>query len=338
MSKNTQRPVQKIADLSVMEKVLIEGDLSVLSPQERFAYYTKVCESLGLNPLTKPFEYLQLDGKLVLYVKRDATDQLRKLYAVSITIVNREKFGDVYCVTARGTTPDGRTDESIGVVALVKDERIWDPERYNPRTQKKGTYVMTGKQLPLSAEELANALMKAEAKAKRRVTLSLVGLGMMDESEIEMAENAERIIVNDPPVAPNPALDEPAKTSVQDTEAAQIPAEQQETKQTQEADKSSSEIQTEQSEIKKTEESAESSADQYKLLDAITGTSPKGVLYAQLKVEKVNSGEKLTVLIKEEDVIRQLDTIKNDSLFQLMLTEENGYKIVNSFRLLGAAA
>jgi hypothetical protein len=33
-------------------------------------------------------------------------------------------------------------------------------------------------------DDLANALMKAETKAKRRVTLSIAGLGMTDESEL----------------------------------------------------------------------------------------------------------------------------------------------------------
>jgi hypothetical protein len=37
----------------------------------------------------------------------------------------------------------------------------------------------------LSGEALANALMKAETKAKRRATLSICGLGMLDETEVE---------------------------------------------------------------------------------------------------------------------------------------------------------
>lgn len=41
-----------------------------------------------------------------------------------------------------------------------------------------------------SREALANALMKAETKAKRRVTLSIAGLGLLDESELEDAAPA----------------------------------------------------------------------------------------------------------------------------------------------------
>lgn len=148
-----------------MEKVLVGGDLSKLAPAERVSYYGKTCESLGLNPLTKPFEYINLNGKLTLYAKRDATDQLRSLRKVSITIVSREKVGDVYAVTARATTPDGRLDESIGAVTVGN----------------------------LKGDALANALMKAETKAKRRVTLSIVGLGWLDESEVDTIPNAQPI-------------------------------------------------------------------------------------------------------------------------------------------------
>jgi hypothetical protein len=38
----------------VMEKVVIGGDLSELNAAQRAEYYTVVCRSLGLNPLTKP--------------------------------------------------------------------------------------------------------------------------------------------------------------------------------------------------------------------------------------------------------------------------------------------
>ena len=44
-----------------------KGDLSSLTPQQRSDYYLQVCQSCGLNPLTKPFDYLTLNGKLVLY-------------------------------------------------------------------------------------------------------------------------------------------------------------------------------------------------------------------------------------------------------------------------------
>jgi hypothetical protein len=77
-----------------MEKVLIQGDLKALTPAERVSYYDGVCKSLGLNPLTRPFDYLSLNGKIQLYAKRECTEQLRKLHDVNLT-----------CAGIRGTLP-----------------------------------------------------------------------------------------------------------------------------------------------------------------------------------------------------------------------------------------
>ena len=62
----------------IVEAVIAKGDLSKLTPGERTQYYVQVCESVGLNPLTKPFEYITLNGKLVLYARKDCTDLLGK--------------------------------------------------------------------------------------------------------------------------------------------------------------------------------------------------------------------------------------------------------------------
>ncbi len=167
----------------MLEKVVIGGDLSKLSPAERMSYYTRVCTSLGVNPLTKPFQYITLSGRLTLYATRDCTDQLRATRKVCTAIVNRERIDDVYVVTARATTPDGRTDESIGAVNIGN----------------------------LKGDALANALMKAETKAKRRVTLSIVGLGWLDETELETIRDARPVpasVASYPP-EPEPPADPP---------------------------------------------------------------------------------------------------------------------------------
>ncbi len=151
--------IEKAGGISsaTLEKVLIGGDLSKLSEGQRVEYYAQTCKSLGLNPLTKPFDYITLNGRLTLYAKRDATDQLRRIYGVSIIRLERERVDDVYVVTAYAKDRDGREDSSVGAVNI------------------KG----------LAGDNLANALMKAETKAKRRVTLSICGLGMLDETETE---------------------------------------------------------------------------------------------------------------------------------------------------------
>jgi hypothetical protein len=141
----------------VMEKVVVGGDLAELNAAQRAEYYTAVCRSLGLNPLTTPFQYLTLNGKLRLYALRDCADQLRRVHGISIYIVSRERIGDIYVVTARAKDRTGREDESTGAVPLGN----------------------------LKGDALANALMKCETKAKRRVTLSIAGLGWLDETELD---------------------------------------------------------------------------------------------------------------------------------------------------------
>ncbi|EDO7990849.1 hypothetical protein GZ693_001768 [Campylobacter coli] len=139
------------------ELALVKGDLSKLSDVERASYVKNLCESLGLNMLTNPFEYIVLNGKLTLYANKSATDQLRQIRKVSITKTEVAQVGDIYMVTAYAATPDGRTDCDTGALNIKN----------------------------LGGDNLANAIMKAITKAKRRVTLSICGLGMLDESELE---------------------------------------------------------------------------------------------------------------------------------------------------------
>lgn len=147
-------------DLQTLEHVLIRGNLSLLSPEQKLSHLMNLCESLKLNPLTQPFGYVTIQGKEVLYARKDCCEQLRKNHNVSITKViitmtDLEVTAEVY-----GT--DGkRTDYDIGVVSIVG----------------------------LKGDQLVNAKMKAVTKAKRRFTLSICGLGLPDESELDTIPN-----------------------------------------------------------------------------------------------------------------------------------------------------
>src|SRR5512139_3902696 len=76
--------IVKQNEMSAIEAVVIGGDLSKLTPEQRVSYYLQVCNSLGLNPLTKPFDYITLNGRLTLYARKDCADQLRKINGVSV--------------------------------------------------------------------------------------------------------------------------------------------------------------------------------------------------------------------------------------------------------------
>jgi hypothetical protein len=163
-----------------MDKVInAEGDLSGLSPEERAQYYNEVCESIGLNPLTEPFKYIILNKKLQLYATKSCTEQLRKINRISLTLGEGKKVDNVYVIKAKAVDKDDREDESTGAVSII-----------GTKLDESSGSVVT---YPLTGDALANAIMKAETKAKRRVTLSICGLGYLDESEIETVPNATTV-------------------------------------------------------------------------------------------------------------------------------------------------
>lgn len=162
----------------IMESVIAKGDLARLSPEERSSYYMQVCRSIGLNPLTRPFEYITLQGKMTLYTRRDAADQLRKLNGISIEIVSKSVDDGILTVHVRAKDKTGRADEDYGVVSVGG----------------------------LKGDAAANAFLKAVTKAKRRVTLSISGLGWLDETEIETIADAHPVTNTRRPPAPKPSL------------------------------------------------------------------------------------------------------------------------------------
>lgn len=143
----------------------LAGDLKRLTPEDRLKFYGALCQFTGLNPLAKPFDWLELQGKLILYANKGCAEQLRKIHKVTVEIVERRFEHGCHIVRVRAKDSDGREDESIGAVPVPDNAR---------------------------GDVMANAMMKAETKAKRRVTLSIAGLGMLDESELDTVREVKR--------------------------------------------------------------------------------------------------------------------------------------------------
>lgn len=144
-------------NLSAVESALVRNDISKLSTQERISYLNTLCESVGLNPLTKPFAFLSLQGREVVYATKDCTEQLRKIHGVSTQIVRADVADGCFEVHIKAQDRTGRTDEDFASI---------------PLGNAKGA-------------DLSNIKMKCITKAKRRVTLSICGLGILDESELD---------------------------------------------------------------------------------------------------------------------------------------------------------
>jgi hypothetical protein len=163
-TKNTKQE-NATFDEGIISSIVINGDISRLSPEQKVAYYQQFCERVGLDPLSQPFKLLRLNGREILYCDRTGAQQLNKIHRVSHEIRARETVNGCYVVTAQASTPDGRHTESIGAVTIDN----------------------------LRGDNLCNAMMKAETKAKRRATLDLLGLGILDETETETLPQAQKV-------------------------------------------------------------------------------------------------------------------------------------------------
>lgn len=174
-----------LAGTRALESYIAAGDIGKLGPDQRIALYRAVCESLGLNPLTQPFQYLVLSGKTVLYATKSCTEQLRQIHGVSVVSMAKEVVGDILTVTVAVRERTGREDISTGSVSLAS----------------------------LKGDSLANAHMKAETKAKRRATLSICGLAVLDESEIDSIPGAVAVpaVVEAEPTKAFPEPEAPKK-------------------------------------------------------------------------------------------------------------------------------
>jgi len=175
-------------NMQAVESALVRNDISKLSTAERITYLHKLCESVGLNPMTKPFAFITLQGKEVVYAQKDCAEQLRKIHGVSIQIISKGVVGDYYEVHVRAKDRTGKEDEDFASI---------------PLNSAKGN-------------DFSNLTMKCVTKAKRRVTLSICGLGILDESELDTIAN----------VSPgkNPQIENPFKEEMKDvTPSTEIP-------------------------------------------------------------------------------------------------------------------
>jgi hypothetical protein len=161
--------VSQMIDPKIIETVLLSNNLSPLSPQQKVMYVRHLATSYGLDPDTNPIKIMAFQGKETPYVGKEATEQLRKTNKVSINKLETEVLdGGIYVVRAYANLPDGRNDSSTGVMSING----------------------------LKGDALCNAMLKAETKAKRRVTLSICGLGMIDESEVDSIKGAVKLMLS----------------------------------------------------------------------------------------------------------------------------------------------
>ena len=137
--------------------LVANGDAAKLTADQKLQYFKARCDAAGLDYRAQPFQFISMNGKLVLYALKAATDQLASKHGIKLEIQSQATENGLRTVVVRAIAQDGRQTDEIGVVPVDG----------------------------IKGADLANAFMKAVTKAKRRAVLSLCGLGMMDESELD---------------------------------------------------------------------------------------------------------------------------------------------------------
>ena len=164
-------------------------NLDELTEPERQDYVRAICKHMDV-----PYElnlvglsYLDEDEgprRLVPYAKRGATEIVRNNRGISVTTLTHEMVGGSIVYTATGKDKDGRQEISSG---------------------SKYIHGLLGK-------ELDDAIMTAQTRACRRMTLQFVGAGVLDESEVNPALRVKITQTAEAPVQPTVApANEPGK-------------------------------------------------------------------------------------------------------------------------------
>jgi hypothetical protein len=163
--------------------------LDNLSDVQKTEYKVNACEYFEIPPELSLLEFMWLDSgdagrHLVLYAKKGATDIMRGNRGISVDEI-REVVGDGSIMfIAKGHDKTGRTDVAVGAA----DTR-----------GRSGKY-------------LSDAIMTAQTRATRRLTLQFVGGGLLDESEVQntttdisRATQPLAEIAAPPSLSPNPS-------------------------------------------------------------------------------------------------------------------------------------
>jgi len=143
-------------------------DLESLTEPQRQEYVRNVCQHMGVPPELNLVMLTYLDEndgprRLVAYAKRGATEIIRSNRQINVTELTSKEIGGSIVFTVTGKDNTGRQEMSTGS-KWIKD---------------------------LAGRELDDAIMTAQTRACRRMTLQFVGAGVLDESEVNPNQSVQ---------------------------------------------------------------------------------------------------------------------------------------------------
>lgn len=146
----------------VTKKFAIQHNVESLTPEERTQYLRDASEFFGLDPDMNALDLIYMSDeylgpkRLVVYARKGTTDILRGIKGITIVSVSQIDVPGTASFVAIGTDKAGRQEIAVGSSPIAG----------------------------LTGERLASAVMTAQTRAMRRLTLQFVGGGLLDESEV----------------------------------------------------------------------------------------------------------------------------------------------------------
>jgi hypothetical protein len=152
-----------------MSKLVIQHDLSKLSPEQLEQYKRDVSEFIGLDPDLNGLDTIWMDNEtgpgksLVLYARRGTAEILREINGIEVSALDIAiNASGAIVYKATGKNKKGRQEIAVG----SKD--------------------LTG----LHGKALDDSIMTASTRALRRLTMQFTKLGILDESEVKGVEGS----------------------------------------------------------------------------------------------------------------------------------------------------
>jgi hypothetical protein len=166
--------VDQLTQAKDIADFLITGNLASFSKEKQIELMVNICKEVGVSPILRPLQLINFQGKSIWYLSASGAEAIAAKLGIIIETLEEKELTDkcVAMIRVKGTLPNGRTDTATAYLSI-------------------GSANLKGEVTTLKGEAYANAMMKLESKARRRLIVRLAGLKdeyVPEESEIETKE------------------------------------------------------------------------------------------------------------------------------------------------------
>ena len=171
---NELQQVDQLTQAKDIADFLITGNLASFSKEKQIELMVNICKEVGVSPVLRPLQLINFQGKSIWYLSASGAEAIASKLGIVIETIEEKELLDkgVAMIKVKGTLPSGRTDTATAYLSI-------------------GSTNLKGETTTLKGEAYANAMMKLESKARRRLIVRLAGLKdeyVPEENEVETKE------------------------------------------------------------------------------------------------------------------------------------------------------